>query len=56
MGRRLWCIREKDAEFDYEIIYDENVKPQADANVDAQENETETEDDDILDTQEPEGI
>ncbi|KAL8266118.1 hypothetical protein R6Q59_003462 [Mikania micrantha] len=33
-----------------------NVKPQADANVDAQEDETETEDDEILRTQEPEGI
>ncbi|KAL8258087.1 hypothetical protein R6Q59_030128 [Mikania micrantha] len=21
MGRRLWCIRENGAEFDYEIIY-----------------------------------
>ncbi|KAL8226658.1 hypothetical protein R6Q57_016490 [Mikania cordata] len=40
----------------YTAQVDENVKPQADANVDAQEDETETEDDEILRTQEPEGI
>ncbi|KAL8232591.1 hypothetical protein R6Q57_002369 [Mikania cordata] len=58
MGRRLWYIRENGEEFDYEIIYadDEDESDPLYDHENAQEDETETEDDEIVRTQEPEGI